>query len=183
MLIQHKAGTLLMTLVTLVGAGVVSELETSVIKEGPQQVEILRNHLSLAWVAGGAVLGGYVAVAIRHYLTEQSTRVKTMTWPGMVHYLAVSICSSLAFTPYALRRWYDGHPEECFFGGFVVALGSWIFYEVALIIVGRLKEAARKRGWLGIKDELLAGKQAIVDQMVNPPVTPPAMPRAPESPS
>ncbi|HQR41778.1 MAG TPA: hypothetical protein PLX97_03820, partial [Gemmatales bacterium] len=53
---------------------------------------ILRDHLNFLWVAGGAILGGYVAVALRQVT-------------GLFHIVrcfAVAVATALAVTPYLL---------------------------------------------------------------------------------
>lgn len=151
-MMEHKIGSIVMALVTLVGAGAVTQIEAKASTyamyaqaENTKQVEILRDHISLLWVAGGAVLGAYVGMAIR----------KVDGRSEMAKYFAVSLCTSLAAAPYLLKRYSHGAPEECFFGGFLMAVGAWLAWEVVMIIGGRVKDAAQRNGWLGVKREIM----------------------------
>ncbi len=151
---QQMVGTFLVVLLSLVGAGVTTELEEKsrliIIAQAALHQDrptILRDHLNFLWVAGGAILGGYVAVALR-----QVTGVH-----HVVKYFAVSVATALAVTPYVLVTYFGPvlSPEACFILGFLFAVGAWLAWEVVGIIASRLKHAARERGWLGVKEELL----------------------------
>lgn len=159
MLHQHSI-TLLVVLLSLVGAGVTTRLEDDarlvLIAQAilnHDRPTVLRDQINFLWVAGGAILGGYVAVALR-----QITGLH-----HVVKYFAVSVATALATTPYVLVAWFGTCivPEACFLLGFLVAVGAWLAWEIVGILALRLKRAARSRGWLGVKDEFLAPKNTI----------------------
>lgn len=96
---QQMVSTFLVVLLSLVGAGVTTQLEEKsrliIIAQAALHQDrptILRDHLNFLWVAGGAILGGYVAVALREVTGVHH----------VVKYFAVSVATALAVTPYVL---------------------------------------------------------------------------------
>lgn len=151
---QPVVGTLLVVLCSLVGAGVATQLEERtrflVVARAilsPDHPTVLRDCLNFLWVAGGAILGGYVAVALRQVT-------------GLFHIVrsfAVSVATALAVTPYVLVTWFSSSlsAEACFILGFLFAVIAWLAWEVLGIVAIRIKRAARLHGWSGVKQELL----------------------------
>ncbi|HQR06357.1 MAG TPA: hypothetical protein PLN21_06020 [Gemmatales bacterium] len=123
---QQMMQTIVIVLLTLVGAGVTTQLEAHaslVAISGfvtADQPTVLRDHINFFWVGGGAILGGYVAVALKQISGLHH----------VVKYFAVSVATAFA-------------------------VGAWLAWEIVGILAGRLKAAARKRGWIGVKEELL----------------------------
>ena len=157
---QQMLLTIVVVLLSLVGAGVTTKLEDEsrliVVAQAllnHDRPTVLRDQLNFLWVAGGAILGGYVAVALRQ--VTGGFRI--------VRCFAVAVATALAITPYVLVTWFGPliSPEACFLLGFLFAVGAWLAWEVVGILTVRLKRAALQRGWLGVKEELL-----------NPPSTP-----------
>jgi len=150
---QQMMQTILIVLLTLVGAGVTTQLEAHASQMAmsgivaADQPTVLRDHINFFWVGGGAILGGYVAVALRQISGLHH----------VVKYFAVSVATALAITPYVLIAYFGPvvAPEACFILGFLFAVGAWLAWEIVGILAGRLKAAARKRGWIGVKEELL----------------------------
>ena len=151
---QHCLATFFIVLLSLVGASVTSQLEEQsklvIIAQAilnQERPTVLRDHLNFLWVAGGAILGGYVAVALR-----QVTGLFLI-----VRCFAVAVATALAVTPYLLVTYFGPAiaPESCFLLGFLIAVGAWLAWEVLSILALRLKRAARQRGWLGVKEEVL----------------------------
>ena len=146
--------TLMIVLLTLVGAGVTTHLEEQTrwllalqVLFGAEQPGVLRDQLHFLWVAGGALLGGYVAVALRQVT-------------GLIHVLrcyAVSVATAIALAPYILVTWYRASlgAEACFGIGFLAAVAAWLGWEILGILAQRLKRAVRQRGWTGLREELL----------------------------
>lgn len=149
--------TILVVLLSLVGAGVTAQLEAHAGQRAvsgfvaPVHPTVLRDHINFLWVGGGAILGGYVAVALKQISGLHH----------VVKYFAVSVATALAITPYVLIAYFGPivAPEACFILGFLFAVGAWLAWEIVGIVAGRLKAAARKRGWIGVKEELLNPKQ------------------------
>lgn len=161
MMIAHKSlSSLIVVLVTILGAGVVTKIEATAeqtllahaqgVDPEHQNVEILKDQIRFLWVGGGAILGSCVGLWIR----------AVAGLLAMSRTFGVSLFTSLACTPYVLRRWSNGFPEECFILAFLAAVGAWLAWEVALIIAIRVKEAAKKRGWIGVKEEVFGAGQA-----------------------
>lgn len=154
MLQQQIVVTYVIVLLSLVGAGIATKLEDNtrflVIAQAVlnhDRPSVLRDQLNLLWVAGGAILGGYVAVALREISGLHH----------IVKYFAVSVATAVAVTPYVLIAWFGPvvAPEACFVLGFLFAVGAWLAWEIVGILATRLKRAARQHGWLGVKEELL----------------------------
>lgn len=176
------------TLVTLVTAGLVSNLEAALpryvkqtapvatvtasaspaVTELTAKVEILRNAISFFWVAGGAVLGAYVGVAIRKVTGRNNIAI----------HVSVALATSLAVTPYVLKNHVNGEPETCFMGGFLMAVAAWVIWEIVVIIGNRLKKAAEDRGWFGVKQELFGATTAQVTTQTTVPQVPAAKPQS-----
>lgn len=112
-----------------------------------KDVEILRDSFLLSWIAGGCVLGACVGIWIRA-LTEVFAIAKTF---------GVSLFTSFCSTPWVIKTYFSAAPETCFFVGFLVAVGAWIGWEAALAIATRVKDAAVRNGWAGVKTELMGG--------------------------
>lgn len=150
---QQMMQTIVIVLLTLVGAGVTTQLEAHASQSTiypfayADKPTVLRDHINFFWVGGGAILGGYVAVALRQISGLHH----------VVKYFAVSVATALAVTPYVLIAYFGPivAPEECFILGFLFAVGAWLAWEIVGILAERLKDAARQRGWLGVKDELI----------------------------
>ncbi|MFT3882767.1 MAG: hypothetical protein QM703_24330 [Gemmatales bacterium] len=152
MLHDQMLHTVIVVLLTLVGAGVTAQLEAATPFPAARvftsdQPTVLRDHINFFWVGGGAILGGYVAVALRQISGLHH----------VVKYFAVSVATALAVTPYVLIAYFGPvvAPEACFILGFLFAVGAWLAWEIVGILAWRLKDAARKRGWIGVKEELL----------------------------
>lgn len=151
---QQMVVTFLVVLLSLVGAGVTTKLEDEsrllIVAQAilnQDRPSVLRDQLNFLWVAGGAILGGYVAVALRQ-----------VTGPFLiVRCFAVAVATALAITPYVLVTWFGPvlSPEACFILGFLIAVMAWLAWEVVGILAERVKRAARQRGWIGVKEELL----------------------------
>jgi hypothetical protein len=153
MMQQHFLGTMAIVLLSLVGAGVTAQLEEQsrllIIAQAilnPDRPTVLRDLLNFVWVAIGAILGGYVAVALRQVT-------------GLFHIVrcfAVAVATALAITPYLLVKYFGPAiaPESCCVLGFLIAVGAWLAWEVVGILAVRVKRAARERGWVGVKGEL-----------------------------
>lgn len=151
---QQIVVTFLVVLLSLVGAGVTTKLEDEsrllIVAQAilnQDRPSVLRDQLNFLWVAGGAILGGYVAVALRQV---------TGTFL-IVRCFAVAVATALAITPYVLVTWFGPvlSPEACFILGFLIAVTAWLAWEVVGILAERVKRAARQRGWIGVKEELL----------------------------
>ncbi len=112
-----------------------------------KDVEILRDSFLLSWIVGGCIPGACVGIWIRA-LTKMVEIAKTF---------GVSLFSSFCVSPFVIKNYLKANPETCLLVGFLVAVGAWLAWEVVLIIAVRMKEAARKRGWLGVKSEILGG--------------------------
>lgn len=112
-----------------------------------KNVDILRDTFLLSWIIGGCIPGACVGIWIRA-LTKMVEIAKTF---------GVSLFTSFCASPYLIKNYLAANPETCLLVGFLVAVCAWVLWEVALIIANRLKDAARKRGWLGVKQELLGG--------------------------
>lgn len=145
--------TILLVALTILAAGFTSHLEQEarflIAAQAILNADhptVLRNTFHLCWVAGGAILGGYVAVALR--------RISGMH--HIVRYFAVSVVTALATAPYVLTTYFGPllSPEACFLVGFLFAVAAWLGWELIGIVALRLKRAAYQRGWLGIKDEI-----------------------------
>jgi hypothetical protein len=153
MLHDQMLHTIIVVLLSLVGAGLTTQLEAHAHRSAvaeflpADQPTVLRDHINFFWVGGGAILGGYVAVALRQISGLHH----------VVKYFAVSVATALAVTPYVLIAYFGPvvAPEACFILGFLFAVGAWLAWEIVGILAGRLKAAARKRGWIGVKEELL----------------------------
>lgn len=174
---------MLLLLTTLLGSGLVSGLESSFERvaqpikrqharlnsgilsdkaeneKAVQQFEVLRNSLLMFWMCGGVFPGSLVGVLIRQLAGRQA----------LVNFL-VSICTAIPVTPYCLRRWTAGSPEECFLGGFLVAVSSWAAWEIVIILFARVKAAAQARGWIGVKQEILGGAAVVATMTPAPPL-------------
>lgn len=159
MMQQQFLVTFVVVLLSLVSAGVTSQLEEQsrllIIAQAilnQERPTILRDHLNFLWVAGGAILGGYVAVALRQVT-------------GLFHIvrcIAVAVATALAVTPYLLVTYFGPAiaPESCFPLGFLIAVGAWLAWEVVSILALRLKKAARERGWMGVKEEVMGDSRS-----------------------
>lgn len=108
-----------------------------------KQNEILRNSFLMLWLIGGVIPGSAVGVVLK-----QATGYKAVT------HATVSVCTSIPVTPYLLKRYTDCTPEECFIGGFIVAVSAWFAWEVLMLCYGRIKKAATERGIGGVVDEV-----------------------------
>jgi hypothetical protein len=115
-----------------------------------KDVDVLRDSFLLSWVVGGCIPGACVGIWIRA-LTRVFDIAKTF---------GVSLFTSFCVSPWAIKNYMTPTPETCLLMGFLVAVGAWLIWEVALAIGTRLKDAAVKSGWIGVKREILGeGKQ------------------------
>ena len=114
------------------------------------QMQILRDQFTTAYIIVGAVLGGYIAVALRrHFDRSADTTTRAIT------YASVATGTSIALTPAALERYFQEPTHaEALAAGFIVAAIAWVAWEIAYLIGARLKKAAATKGWIGVKDEL-----------------------------
>lgn len=153
----HILLTYIVVLFSLVGAGITSKLEEQTrflvaaqALFAADQPTVLRDQLHFLWVAGGAILGGYVAVALRNIT-------------GLMHIVkcfAVSVVTAVALAPYLLVTYFSHTlgAEACFGLGFLAAVAAWLLWEVMGILAKRLKCAVKERGWAGIKDEIMRAR-------------------------
>jgi hypothetical protein len=163
---QQMMQTIVIVLLTLVGAGITTQLEAHAGQPTispfayADKPTVLRDHINFFWVGGGAILGGYVAVALRQISGLHH----------VVKYFAVSVATAIAVTPYVLIAYFGPvvAPEECFILGFLFAVGAWLAWEIIGILARRLKVAARQRGWLGVKDELMNPSSNTNNKETNP---------------
>ena len=57
----------------------------------------------------------------------------------------------------------------------MLAVGAWVIWEVATILISRIKAAAEKHGWFGVKQEIFGGGAAqvttatTVPEIIKPP--------------
>lgn len=107
------------------------------------RVEVLRNSFLMLWLIGGVIPGSAVGVVLK-----QVTGYKALT------HATVSVCTSVPVTPYLLKRYTECAPEECFIGGFIVAVSAWFAWEVLMLCYARIKKAATERGIGGVVDEV-----------------------------
>lgn len=112
-----------------------------------KDVDILRDSFLLSWIIGGCIPGACVGIWIRA-LTKMVEIAKTF---------GVSLFTSFCASPWVIKNYLTANPETCLLVGFLGAVGAWVAWEVILILANRIKEAARKRGWSGIKTEVLGG--------------------------
>jgi hypothetical protein len=147
--------TLVIVLTSLVGAGITTTLEEQTrflvaaqALFGAEQPTVLRDQLNFLWVAFGSLLGGYVAVALRNI----TGMIK------IVRCYAVSVATAMALTPYLLVTYlcHQVSAEACFGLGFLAAVAAWLFWEVLGILAERVKRAAKRRGWAGVKEEVVS---------------------------
>ena len=154
---------ILAVLVTLVGAGVVTQIEQQFDATTPMLAtntlsqeqtaqgkarSVLRDNIAMLWIGGGAVLGGLMIVGYK----------KVQGIIEVARYFCVSTACSLAITPWLLHRVREdipNEPHECFFYAFIVAAVARLSLEVCSIIAGRIYSAAKERGISGVKEELL----------------------------
>jgi len=107
------------------------------------RVEVLRNSFLMLWLIGGVIPGSAVGVVLK-----QVTGYKALT------HATVSVCTSVPVTPYLLKRYTECAPEECFIGGFIVAVSAWFAWEVLMLCYARIKKAATERGIGGVVEEV-----------------------------
>lgn len=112
-----------------------------------KDVDILRDSFLLSWIVGGCIPGACVGIWIRA-LTKVFEIAKTF---------GVSLFTSFCTAPWIIKNYFSASPETCLLIGFLVAVGAWLAWEVALAIAVRIKSAAIKGGWIGVKQELLGG--------------------------
>jgi len=159
---RHQLIALLILLQTLVGANVVASLETThliaktkifgdappknpvptPIVEDPKS--ILRNSLSMLWIAGGTVLGAYVCTALRQALNF-ADGPKTF---------GVAMAFSVPISAFVLHQYFDNRPEYCFIAGFGFAGISWWVIEIIIALQQKWKKTASERGLAGLRDEI-----------------------------
>lgn len=124
--------------------------------------DILRDSFLLAWMVGGLIPGGCVGVWIRS-LTKMAEIGKTF---------GVSVFTSFCTAPYIITKYFEASPSTCLLIGFLVAVGAWVIWEVALICTDRLKKAAQKYGWIGVAGELSGHTRDITSVPSKPPDAP-----------
>jgi hypothetical protein len=134
-----------------------------------RQLVVLRDNIRMLWVVGGAFLGGFIIVGFR-----------TLAGPKMIaRYFGVSVGLSMGTTPYLLVAYLkDERPEVGFFWAMVLALSAWVILEIFQILGSRAKDAAVKRGWIGLKDELASLATGLPTPQQLTPVPAPPLPPA-----
>lgn len=124
--------------------------------------DILRDSFLLAWMVGGLIPGGCVGVWIRS-LTKIAEIGKTF---------GVSVFTSFCTAPYIITKYFEASPSTCLLIGFLVSVGAWVIWEVALICTSRVKKAAQKYGWVGVAGELTGRSRDVTSVPSTPPETP-----------
>lgn len=138
-----------------------AKLEDLITKE-KENVGIIRDRFSMFLIAGGAFGGAVVCLLLRLAMgNDPSDPVKKMTRAAMASYFTVSLLSSIFLCPYALKRWLNSEPEECFAWSFLGAVFAWVMWGIGHAIGKRVLKAAEARGWLGVKDEILGGHATV----------------------
>ena len=122
--------------------------------------DILRDSFLLAWMVGGLIPGGCVGVWIRS-LTKIAEIGKTF---------GVSVFTSFCTAPYIITKYFEASPSTCLLIGFLVSVGAWVIWEVALICASRVKKAAQKYGWVGVAGELTGSSRDVTSAPSTPPV-------------
>lgn len=186
---RHQLIALLILLQTLVGANVIASLETThhiakvksefndpppkaivapPVSEDPKS--ILRNSLSMLWIAGGTVLGAYVCTALRSALNF-AEGPKTF---------GVAMAFSIPISAFILHQYFDNRPEYCFIAGFGFAGISWWVIEIIIALQQKWKKTAGERGLAGLRDEVTFKDTSYPHQPHHDP-TPTPTPQPPEN--
>lgn len=122
------------------------------VKEAVKEVEIIRDHFNLMFCGGGCFAGAVCSIWARKLIGTEALRV-----------FGVILFTGAATSPFLLLRYTKCTPEELVFGGFLyTAVIVWPGWEIAFIITERVKTAARKNGWWGVKTELFGAGSAQV---------------------
>lgn len=120
------------------------------VKDAVKEVEIIRDHFNLMFCGGGCFAGAVCSIWARKLIGTEALRV-----------FGVILFTGAATSPYLLLRYTKCTPEELVFGGFLyTAVIVWPGWEVAFIISDRVKTAAIKNGWVGVKKELFGATTA-----------------------
>lgn len=141
--------------------GVASALVSNGEANVKNEVNVLRDSFLLSWLVGGMIPGSCVGIWIRA-LTKIADIGKTF---------GVSLFTSFCVSPWLIKNYLLPSPETCLLIGFLVAVGSWIAWEVVLDIAVRIKAAAIKGGWVAVKNEVLGGPVVAAQEQSTPTVT------------
>lgn len=188
---RHQLIALLILLQTLVGANVIASLETTHVTakakakefgESPPKAvvaaplaedpkSILRNSISMLWIAGGTVLGAYVCTALRQALNF-AEGPKTF---------GVAMAFSIPISAFVLHQYFDNRPEYCFIAGFGFAGISWWVIEIIIALQQKWKKTASERGLAGLRDEVTFKDTSYPQQQHQDDHTPTPTPKPPEN--
>lgn len=124
--------------------------------------EIIRNRYLMLLVAGGAFGGAVVCVMLRLALAKkiklpngaEQAELSRQKLQKLSCFFTVSLLTSLFCSGWVIKKYFGTDADAMFMGSFLLAAGNWVAWEVLAIIGEQLKEAAKKRGWLGVKDAL-----------------------------
>lgn len=121
--------------------------------------EIIKNRYLMLLVAGGAFGGAVVCVMLRLALAKRiklpnGTEQAELSRQKLSCFFTVSLLTSLFCSGWIIKKYVGTDADAMFMGSFLLAAGNWVAWEVLAIIGEQLKEAAKKRGWLGVKDAL-----------------------------
>lgn len=171
------------TLLTLVVTGLGAELEQKAL-EGlstaphamiapdsrpaePVTREIIRDRFLMLVTAIAAIGGGVVCVMLRIAWSKKVTidgkEVSAVSQFLINAFFSVSVITSMALTPWLVKKYMHDTPEDCSLAAFLVSVGAWVGWEIIAIIGERLKKAAESRGINGVKDELAGRSIATVN--------------------
>lgn len=137
-----------------------------------QKIEIVRDRFLMFLVGGGSFAGAVVCVVLRRVWAKAGSTDGTKEMMGA--YFVVSMLSSLFCVPASLKYYFKSDsPETAFAVSFLGAGCVWVAWECLFAIGARLKKAAKERGILGVKDEILGGNSRDVTAVpANPAPTP-----------
>lgn len=171
------------TLLTLVVTGLGAELEQKALEHlstapraivapdsrppEPITIEIIRDRFLMLVTAISAIGGGVVCVMLRIAWSNKSIvdgkEVTAVSRFLINAFFSVSVITSMATTPWTVKRYLHNTPEDCSLVAFLVAVGAWVGWEIIAIIGERIKKAAESRGIAGVKDELAGRSIATVN--------------------
>jgi hypothetical protein len=139
-----------------------------VVQPDKETKNILKNNVSMLWVAGGAVLGAYVCTVLR----------KAFNFTDGPNTFGVAMATSVPLSAFALHQWFDNRAEYCFLGGWSFALLSWGLLEIILVLANRWKTTAAEKGLAGLKAEMtgqatVTPNQPVITTMPTMPALPP----------
>lgn len=170
------------TLLTLVVTGLGAELEQKALeglstaphamvapetKAEPVTKEIIRDRFLMLVTAIASIGGGVVCVMLRiawsKKLMIEGKEVSAVSRFLINAFFSVSVITSMAVTPWTVKKYMHDTPEDCSLVAFLVSVGAWVGWEIIAIIGERLKKAAESRGIAGVKDELAGRSIATVN--------------------